>query len=194
MSTLSIRSMLVAATVAALVFGCTQKETPDTQQAAEHGDAEMSSAAETAGMSEDELLHKADPVGRYGTGLTLTAQTELASILAEPESFEGKKVQVTGVVNEVCPKRGCWIELEEPHGTRTIRVKVTDGEIVFPLSAKDQAAVVEGTVERIELDEEGNCSWQAHLAEERGEAFDPESVTGPAVIWRIRGEGAQIGS
>lgn len=182
-----IRSLIAVAALAIFSLSCSDQDGSEPQSADK-------TASETAAVSEEDLLNKPDPAGAYGTGLTLAAQTALTDILADPQAYEGKAVQVRGVVREVCPKRGCWIELAETHTSETIRVKVTDGEIVFPLSAKDQPAVVEGTIERIDLDEEANRDWQEHLAEERGETFDRESVQGAAVTWRIRGAGAQIGS
>ena len=42
-----------------------------------------------------------------------------------------------GKILEVCPMRGCWINIGIPKNPQNyIRVKVTDGEIVFPLSSK----------------------------------------------------------
>jgi len=193
--------MLLLPVAAVLAPGCSSQSESGEQHAeaahqeaaadAEHGDMHGDMHAE-AGMTEEQLLHKADPKGTYGTGLTLHESTKLASILADPETYEGKTVQVSGVVQEVCPMRGCWIQMAD--ASESIRVKVTDGEIVFPLSAKDQGVVVEGVVERIDMTEEEYRNWMTHEAEEQGKEFDPASVTGPATIWRIRGEGAKIGS
>jgi hypothetical protein len=176
--------------VAALGFACNTDHDAHSKDSAKT----QSSAADESTMSETDALHKADPNGAYGAGLSLEAETELAKLLADPAAYEGQAVRVRGVVEEVCPMRGCWIDLAEASGSENIRIKVTDGEIVFPLSAKNATAVVEGTVERIELDEQENRDWQQHLAEERGETFDPKSVEGPATIWRIVGKGAEISS
>ncbi|MCB0293569.1 MAG: DUF4920 domain-containing protein, partial [Calditrichaeota bacterium] len=69
-----------------------------------------------------------------------------------------------------------------------------DGEIVFPLSAKGHAAVVEGQVEKVELTQKQAIGWLSHEAEERGVPFDSTTVTGPMTIWRIKGAGAEIKS
>jgi hypothetical protein len=174
--------------VAVVQFACNASDDAHTQDSAKT----QSSAADESAMSEADALHKTDPNGSYGEGLSLETETELTKLLADPAAYEGQVVRVRGVVEEVCPMRGCWIDLA--YGSENIRVKVTDGEIVFPLSAKNSTAVVEGTVERIELDEQENRDWQQHLAEERGETFDPNSVEGPATIWRIVGKGAEISS
>ena len=186
--------LVVLLCLALFSAGCSNDSGSESQEASSHDTSKEKADANTTEVSEEDLLNKEDPTGKYGTGLTLAARTDLTEILADPETYEGELVQVDGVVSDVCPMRGCWIELKEPQSAETIRVKVTDGDIVFPLSARDQPAVIEGIIERIDLDEEANRDWLEHLAEERGETFDRESVQGPAVIWRIRGEGAEIGS
>ena len=85
----------------------------------------------------------------------------------------------------------CWIELASDSDER-LRVKVTDGDIVFPLSAKGHPATVEGIVEKIELDEEQHRNWLAHVAEEKGESFDPTTVHGPMTFYQVQGLGARI--
>lgn len=142
--------------------------------------------------SEQSTLQKADPVGTYGKGITLSDTVEVSELLDNPEAYEGKAVLIRGNVVDVCQKRGCWIEVGGDRPYEKITVKVNDGEIVFPLSAKGNHAVVEGMVERIELTEEQAVKWKTHQAEERGETFDPASVSGPFTIWRIKGVGAEI--
>ena len=142
--------------------------------------------------TEQNALQKADPVGTYGKDITLSDTIQVSEILDNPEAYEGKAVLIRGNVVDVCQKRGCWIEVSGDRPYEKITVKVNDGEIVFPLSAKGSHAVVEGMVERIELTEEQALKWKTHQAEERGETFDPASVTGPLTIWRIKGVGAEI--
>ena len=67
-----------------------------------------------------------------------------------------------------------------------------DGAIVFPLSAKGQEAEVEGIVQKMVLDLEQTRSYKAHRAEEKGEAFDPKSVTEGMTLVRLGGTGAVL--
>ena len=128
----------------------------------------------------------------YGNGVTLEERTPIAAIIDDPDAWQGKRVAVEGKVNDVCPKKGCWMSLRDADG-QAIRVKVEDDVIVFPEAAKEHHAVAEGTVKVLDLDLERYTSWMAHLAEERGETFDPESVgEGPYRIVQIEGEGAEI--
>ena len=107
---------------------------------------------------------------------------------SDPDAWVGKTVQVEGSVADVCPKRGCWMDLKS--GASTVRVKVDDGVIVFPKELIGRTAVAEGVFTRIELDREEAIAWFRHVAEEKGEPFDPASVAGPASLYQLRGTGA----
>jgi RecJ-like exonuclease len=130
-------------------------------------------------------------VEKFGREISLTEKTKISEILANPESFVGKTVLVEGEVLEVCQHAGCWMELKSD-GDGKIRIKVKDGDIVFPVSAVGGKAVAEGTVYKIELSQEEAVKYYEHLAEESGKEFNPESVTGPVTIYQIKGIGAEI--
>lgn len=129
---------------------------------------------------------------KYGKEITLEEKTKISEILQDPESFLDEIVLVEGEVLDVCPMAGCWIELSSDVEDEKIKVKVKDGEIVFPMEAKGSTAVVEGKVYKIELTKERAISYYEHMAEEKGEKFDPASVTGPVTIYQIKGIGAEI--
>lgn len=129
----------------------------------------------------------------YGDGVTRDAATQIADILAAPADWAGKSVRIEGEVREVCPKAGCWLEIVPEPGAAPLRVKVEDGEIVFPLSTRGRRASAEGTVEVDDLTREQYLSWQEHLAEERGEAFDPATVgEGPFQWVQVKASGAEV--
>ena len=50
------------------------------------------------------------------------------------DAYDGKVMRVEGTVAAVCPNRGCWMDIAGSDGT-TIRIKVKDGEVVFPRTA-----------------------------------------------------------
>ena len=130
----------------------------------------------------------------YGNGVALTETTSIAKILADPDAYVGKRVRIEGQVLDVCPRAGCWMELAEEKGAGArLRIKVDDGVIVFPATAKGKLAAAEGTVEAIPMTREKYVTWLQHLAEERGEKLDAATVgEGPFRIVQIHGEGARI--
>lgn len=129
---------------------------------------------------------------KLGSDITLTEKTKISDILADPDSYLDQTVLVEGEIINVCPKMGCWMELKSDDGAGMIKIKVKDGEIVFPVEAIGENAVVEGTVYKIELSQEDAVSYYEHIAEETGEKFDPSTITGPMTIYQIKGLGAVI--
>lgn len=83
---------------------------------------------------------------KYGTALALTEVTKISEIYANPEKFDGKRVQVEGPIVDVCADMGCWLALGSDKESQTIRFKVEDGVIVFPMSTKGKKAKVEGVL------------------------------------------------
>jgi len=128
----------------------------------------------------------------YGEELTLTETTPISDILADPESYVGQRVLVEATIVNVCEMRGCWLELAGGSDFEKIRIKVEDGVIVFPMSAKGLHARAEGIVEKIEMTEEEAIEQAKRQAEEHGTEFDPSTVTGPTVTYQIKGIGAVI--
>lgn len=127
----------------------------------------------------------------YGKGVSIAEKTPVSAIFDNPDAYIGKPVRVEGMILEVCSKRGCWVYLASDRQGEKIQVKVVDGEIVFPMSASGRMAVVEGVVEALEMSREEMLKYMQHLAEEKGQPFDPATVKDERVI-RLKGIGAQI--
>ena len=128
----------------------------------------------------------------YGKKVTVKEVTAIADILANPEKFEGKQVLVEGKVGDVCRKMGCWMMLSGEAKDVTIRIKVKDGEIVFPQDARGKMARAQGVVSVRSMTKEQLIAQGEHMAEEQGIKFDPATVTGPKKVVQINGEGAVI--
>lgn len=130
---------------------------------------------------------------RFGAGITISERTELEALLKEPERFVGKTVRVEGVVEAVCESSGCWMEIRAGQGASSVRVKVEDGVIVFPISARGKRAEAQGVFQRYEMGRSEYETHLRHLAAERGEKFDASNVgEGPFRVYQIEGTGAEI--
>ncbi len=128
----------------------------------------------------------------FGKPITLTEVTSISQILDNPQEFLGDTVLVNGTIIDVCKKRGCWIEITSDSAFQSIKVKVKDGEIVFPLSAKGRNATVQGVVEQLVFTKEEVIRMEKHQAKEQGTEFDPSTVAKGKTIFRLRGIGAGI--
>ena len=83
---------------------------------------------------------------KYGKPLTLKDTTQISDILVAPDTYNGKLVKVQGPIVAVCEMKGCWIAIASDKEFQSIRFKVDDGVIVFPMDAKGLTATVEGLV------------------------------------------------
>jgi hypothetical protein len=129
---------------------------------------------------------------KYGKGVSEATPVKLSELMAKPDDYVGKVVKVEGLITEVCPKRGCWINVAGDKEFQTIRIKVEDGVIVFPMTDKGKKVVAEGTFRKMELTKEQAIAKAKHECEEKGTKFDPASVTGPSTVYQIQGTGAVV--
>jgi len=128
----------------------------------------------------------------YGKGVHLQETTAISAILDNPDAYLGKTVKIEGLIVEVCAKRGCWIYIAGDRPEEKIQVKVTDGEIIFPLSATGRIGMIEGIVDEVVMSKEEMIKYQEHLAQEKGKPFDPASITEGGRFIRLIGLGAEI--
>jgi hypothetical protein len=127
---------------------------------------------------------------KFGKGLTLSQPTPVATILASPDNYVGKTVQVRGKVSEVCTMMGCWMQLVD--NKDGMRIKVNDGEIMFPKNAVGKTAIAEGQLRKLVLSKEQAIARAKHEAEEQGRKFDPASVKSGGVVYQVQGTGAVL--
>ena len=126
-----------------------------------------------------------------GKPLTLANPVTLATLYAAPAAQVGKTVQVSGKVTEVCEMMGCWMNLTDAEG-HLLRIKVNDGDIVFPKDSIGKNAIAEGTLEKLEQTKEQVIAAAKHEAEEQKRAFDPSKIKSGKTTYQIAGTGAVI--
>jgi hypothetical protein len=88
---------------------------------------------------------------KLGTGVSLSEATPIKALVNHPEEFVGKTVRIDGVATAVCEEMGCWMAIaaaDDPKGP-TVRLKVEDGVIKFPVTAKGKPVSAEGVFEAI---------------------------------------------
>jgi len=127
-----------------------------------------------------------------GKSLTLKEPMNVGTVVSTPEPLVGKVVQVKGKVTEVCTMAGCWMALVDPETSQMIRVKVNDGDIVFPKEAVGKLAIAEGKLVKMVLTKEQTIARMKHEADETGRKFDPSKVTSGTTIFQIAGTGARL--
>lgn len=129
---------------------------------------------------------------RYGDALTDAITVRIGDLLANPEPYLDQRIRVEGLIEDICPMKGCWIDILEAQSKKTIRFKVEDDVIVFPAEARGQEVIAEGTLRKYEMSKSQAIRYLRHLAEERGESFDESTVTGPVERYELEGHGALL--
>ena len=126
--------------------------------------------------SESDLLNKKNPIGIYGNFSSAEKIQNIVDLISNKDVFINKEVKIRGLVNEVCPMRGCWLEVMDENGIDKLRIKVTDGDIVFPLSAKGRNIEAEGQFSILTLNKQQAKNWKKHLAAEKGIEIDTSEI------------------
>ena len=119
-----------------------------------------------------------NPATKYGAGVALTTSTAIAELAASPDQFVGKTVRVDGVVDAVCENMGCWMQLKDATSGKTVRIKVDDGVIVFPVTAKGKKASAEGVFEKVDTAAEAAHHAEMEKAEAAAKPAAPKADAG----------------
>ncbi|MEO6213792.1 MAG: DUF4920 domain-containing protein [Vicinamibacterales bacterium] len=122
---------------------------------------------------------------KLGAGVTLQDATPIKAVIEQPADFVGKTIRVDGVATAVCEEMGCWLALsaDGAKDSKTVRLKVEDGVIVFPMSAKGKQVSAEGVFEEIGAKDE-------HGKEAAGEHGKHDASASKA--YQIKATGAVI--
>jgi|TARA_B100001113_G_scaffold314714_1_gene280455 hypothetical protein len=131
----------------------------------------------------------------FGIEISDNVISPMTELFNNADSYLDKNVIIQGKIVDVCPMKGCWIEVKDFDSEKSIRVKVKDGEIVFPKNSKNKEVLVEGIFSKLDFTEEQAIQWKIHLAEEKGIELTSEDIELDAsdlVEYRIKGLGAQI--
>ena len=125
---------------------------------------------------EKAALYKSDPAGVYGVQVDLEAVISIDQLLTHPDLYIDKSVLINGTISAVCPMRGCWIDVKSAETDSELRLKVTDGEIVFPLSTEGKLIKAQGIFQKLELTHKQAVTRKIHFAKEKGITLHPDSV------------------
>ena len=113
-----------------------------------------------------ELVGEAKEVpGNYGNLVKEKGVISTAELLTKVEStgrFEGK---ITGVIQEVCTKKGCWFTMALPNGS-SMRVTFKDYGFFIPTNSQGFPITLEGVATLTETDVE----TLRHFAEDQGKS------------------------
>ena len=122
----------------------------------------------------------------FGDKVEMKKLQPLSELLKQPEQFVNKQITIKGKIVEACAKRGCWMQLKAENEQGTVRVKVKDGDMVFPVSKRGSTAYATGTFTGRSLTLKQTVAYYQHLAQEQGHDFDPASVTEAMRLYQLK--------
>ena len=128
----------------------------------------------------------------FGEAVNEKDTMEISTLLASPQNYVDKRVTVAGTIVGVCEKRGCWMNLASDARFEKLRIKVRDGDMVFPMSAKGRQALATGYLKEIRLSLEQTQRYKASLAKRAGKTFDLASVTSGMSLYQMSPIGVKI--
>jgi hypothetical protein len=110
-----------------------------------------------------------------GEALSGTAKkVSIEKVFAQPTKFADQKVAVRGVIVRSCKMEGCWMEMAEKVGGRSVRVTFGDHAFFIPLNAAGMVVKAEGVFKTKTLTKE----HVDHLIHEDGAKFDNRNADG----------------
>ena len=144
-----------------------------------------------SGFAQGELNSKGEPVAKnvqnapvdLKAGATITRggalsgkakKVSLDNVLKDPAKFADKNVAVEGVIVRSCKKEGCWMEMADKEGGRSVRVTFGDHAFFIPLNSAGMKVKAEGVFKTKTLSKE----HVDHLINDDGAKFENRNADG----------------
>lgn len=154
------------------------------------GTAAVVAVFAVAGIAQ-EMNSKGDPVHRSGQnapvelkkgekitrGAALSKSAKKVSVekaLADPAKYDGQTVAVSGVIVRSCKTEGCWMEMADKNGGKSVRVTFGDHAFFIPLNAAGMKVKAEGKFVTKVLPKD----HVDHLIKDDGAKFDNRNPDG----------------
>jgi hypothetical protein len=122
--------------------------------------------------------------GHFGAAFALKDARPLATVLAAGKDVSKEPVQVSGTVDSVCQKKGCWLVMKD--GEAQARILMKDHAFNVPMDSKGKPVVVEGTIEARNFTE----AQVKHLEKDAG--GDPAKVGGERTEFVLTATGLEL--
>ncbi|MCA9636699.1 MAG: DUF4920 domain-containing protein [Myxococcales bacterium] len=124
--------------------------------------------------------------GHYGAAFALGESKPLGEVLASAgDAPSADPIQVSGTIDSVCQKMGCWMVLADGEGQKA-RIMMKDHSFTVPMDTKGKPAIVEGVLTTRTFNEKE----VKHLEKDGG--GDPEAVGGDRKEFVLTATGIKI--
>jgi len=124
-------------------------------------------------------------------GALLAANVKRASVekaYSQPDKVAGKTVEVKGVIVRSCKMEGCWMEMADKEGGRSVRVTFGDHAFYIPLNSAGLAVRAQGTFKTSVLPKEK----VEHLIKDDGAKFEKINPDGTVTELSFDATGVEL--
>jgi hypothetical protein len=162
-----------------------------TASAASLSAQEMNSKGQPVHKSEQNAPVALKPGQKITRGAALSGKTQLLTIakaFATPEKVSGKTYRVEGVIVRSCKKEGCWLEMADMQGGKSVRVTFGDHAFFIPLNSGGMKVRAEGRFVTKVLPKE----HVDHLIKDDGARFDRRNADGTVTEVSFEATGVEL--
>jgi Domain of unknown function (DUF4920) len=99
----------------------------------------LTTLSSLAGASASEPIRRGEPIGA-------SPKVALSEVLAQPQDHTASPIVTEGVIQKVCQKKGCWMELAPKAGEAGMRVTFKGYSFFVPTDSEGRQATVEGKI------------------------------------------------
>ena len=99
----------------------------------------------------------------FSNSESLSQSVRVSELANNPDQYVGKQIQIVGLVEDVCPVRGCWASVKDAEDGSQIRFKVPDGKVVFTAKMVGDVVEAAGIFTRYTKNELGQFEKTNHV-------------------------------
>ncbi len=119
-------------------------------------------------------LKKGDTITRGSALASNIKKAKVQKVFAEPAKFADKTVEVKGVIVRSCKKEGCWMEMADKEGGKSVRVTFGDHLFFIPLNSAGMNVRAQGVFKTKTLTKD----HVDHLINDDGAKFENRNADG----------------
>jgi hypothetical protein len=152
---------------------------------------EMNSKGEPVVKSEQNKPVELKAGETINRGVALVKGVKRAKVekaFAKPDDLAGKTVEVNGVIVRSCKKEGCWMEMADKEGGKSVRVTFGDHAFFIPLNAAGMKVRAQGTFKTKVLTKE----HVDHMINDDGAKFDNRNADGSVTELSFDATGVEL--
>ncbi|HXF43619.1 MAG TPA: DUF4920 domain-containing protein [Pyrinomonadaceae bacterium] len=112
----------------------------------------------------------------------------ISKVFANPQKWQDREVEITGIVTKACKKEGCWLEFAESQGKPSFRMTFGDHKFFVPLNSAGLYFRAQGKfkVENIPAEK------VEHLIRDDGAKFENRNADGSVTIISFDAVGIEL--